>query len=252
MKKKLYTLSDVLRREGFPILRLGVMQPYFFPYLGYWQMIHAVDKYVIFDDVNYIKRGWIARNRIKANGQAIRFGIAVRKVSQNRLITEHERMASPEEAGKLLHELDMAYHKAPYYDQVMPLMERILGNTETNLADYLSYEIMQVCDYLGISTPILRSSRMEYDHSGNGQDKILDLCKVTGSDSYVNAIGGRELYDHDRFRREGVELSFLKMRQVQYEQGEGEFIPSLSIIDVMMNNSHEQLDELLSQYDFVS
>ena len=228
------------------------MQPYFFPYLGYWQMIHAVDKYVIFDDVNYIKRGWIARNRIKANGQAIRFGIAVRKVSQNRLITEHERMSSPEEAGKLLHELDMAYHKAPYYDQVMPLMERILGNTETNLADYLSYEIMQVCDYLGISTPILRSSRMEYDHSGNGQDKILDLCKVTGSDSYVNAIGGRELYDHDRFRREGVELSFLKMRQVQYEQGEGEFIPSLSIIDVMMNNSHEQLDELLSQYDFVS
>lgn len=233
-------------------ITIGVMQPYFFPYLGYWQLFKAVDKYVIFDDVNYIKRGWIARNRIKSNGEAVRFGISVSKVSQNKKICEHNLANNSDQMSKLSHEIYAAYHKAPYFNDVSPLIDEILNSGKINLADFLSFEIRKVCEYLGIKTEILRSSELDYDREGHGPDKILSICHLLGGSAYVNAIGGRELYDQDMFRQQNIDLSFIQMDdQISYLQGDGDFIPSLSIIDVMMWNSVADCNQLLNRYTLI-
>ncbi|WP_288923013.1 WbqC family protein [uncultured Bifidobacterium sp.] len=229
-------------------MKLGVMQPYFLPYLGYWQLMNLVDVYVIFDDVNYIKRGWIARNRIKMNGEAVRFGFQVSHASQNRRICDHERAGGPDEIRRMERELHTAYAHAPQFERVMPVMETILRNPQRNLADWLCDSIYRIAEYAGIHTVFMRSSEIEYDRIGNGQDKILSLCEVLGATTYINAIGGRGLYVRDRFASRGIDLRFLEMNDVTYPQGPGEFIPSMSIVDVMMWNGPEDMRRLLTEY----
>ena len=233
-------------------MTIGVMQPYFFPYLGYWQLLTAVNKYVIFDDVNYIKRGWIARNRIKSNGQAIRFGLSVSKVSQNKKICDLFLVDNDEQMAHLEDELKSAYHKAPYFNDVFPVLRDALFSGEKNLADFLVICIKRVCEYMCIDTEILRSSNLDYDRSGHGSDKILSICHLLEASAYINAIGGMELYDHNHFEKEGIDLGFIRMNEgLIYPQGDGDFIPSLSIIDVMMYNSLSECKELLNRYDII-
>lgn len=229
-------------------MKVGVMQPYFLPYLGYWQLMNLVDAYVIFDDVNFIKQGWIARNRIKSNGRAVRFGIQVSHISSYRRICDHERAGDRAETDRLEHELCAAYAHAPEFERVMPLMTEILRDPRRNLADWLCGSIQRVAGYLGIRTTLMRSSELGYDRTGRGQDKVLSLCGMLGADTYVNAQGGRALYDRERFASRGIELKFLEMNDVTYPQGPGEFIPSLSIVDVMMWNDPAELQGLLTEF----
>jgi hypothetical protein len=229
-------------------MKIGIMQPYFFPYIGYWQLLNAVDEYVIFDDVNYIKRGWINRNNILLNGEPKRINLHIKDASQNRLIKDTKLAQTDEDNKILLEVLKQSYHKAPYYEQVIYLVKEILDYKTDNLSEYLTNQIIQVCNYLDIRTKILLSSDIEKDNSLKGEEKIIEICKKRNADTYINAIGGKELYHDEHFKKENMELKFLKTGDVHYKMFDYEFVPSLSIIDVMMFNSVDEVTTLLENY----
>ena len=228
---------------------LGMMQPYFFPYLGYWQLMNLVDEYIIYDDVNFIKRGWIHRNRIKMNQGAVQFSISIRKVSQNKKINELYLNMNDDSRDKLLLTFQCAYSKAPYYEEVAALLKDILYCGKENLAAFLAYANRKTAEYMGITTKILSATEMGLDHRHHGQDRILDVCKDRGIERYIIAIGGKELYDQESFSKINCELKFLRMDEdIHYPQGKGTFLPSLSILDVLVYNSQEEVKDLLARY----
>lgn len=228
---------------------LGMMQPYFFPYLGYWQLMNAVDEYIIYDDVNYIKGGWINRNRIKINGEPAFFGISVKKASQNSLICDLQVNLAEKDKDLLIKKLANSYAKAPYKTDVMDLFAATLDCESENLAEFLAYSNRKTAEYLGIKTPIYSASELKLDHTHHAQQRIIDICKERGITKYINAIGGKELYDKESFTQNGIELGFLRMdSDIVYPQGKGEFIPALSILDVMMYNSRDDIQKLLERY----
>lgn len=234
------------------IIKIGVMQPYFFPYIGYWQLMNAVDKYVIFDDVNYINKGWINRNRILINGQPNFFNLPLVGASQNKLINEIEVNKQEKSYLKNLRTVEMAYKKAPYFQEVFSLFEKVIQSDEINLAKYLKNSIEIVSRYLSINTELLLSSEIEKNCSLKGQEKILEICKNLGGTEYYNAIGGVELYSQDLFRSNGINLSFVKTNNIEYKQYENEFCPGLSILDVMMFNSPEEIRMFLDDFELVT
>lgn len=228
---------------------LGMMQPYFYPYLGYWQLMNMVDEYILYDDVNYIKGGWINRNRIKMNGSDGLFGISVKKASQNRKINEHEICMTPKDKERLINKVKCSYAKAPYINEVIALFEDTVNYEKTNLAEYLAYSNRKIAEYMGITTPIYSATELNLDHTSRAQQRIIDICKQRGATEYINAIGGKELYTKQDFEEEGLNLKFLRMdSDIVYPQGKGDFIPYLSILDILMFNSKEEIKELLNRY----
>jgi hypothetical protein len=229
-------------------MKLGIMQPYFMPYIGYWQLMAAVDTYVIYDDVNYIKKGWINRNNILVNNDKQMFTISLNGASQNKLINE---ITIADDFTKLRKTIHMAYHRAPYYNDVMALLDKIFSYQSSNLADFIANSIELVCQYLDIQTKIIMSSDIEKDNSLKGQDKILEICKLLNADTYYNAIGGQELYDKSVFEKENIKLCFLKSDIPEYSQYKNAFVPGLSIIDVLMFNNPMQVNKMLIDYILV-
>lgn len=227
------------------------MQPYFFPYIGYWQLLNLVDKYVIFDDVNYIKRGWINRNRILMNGDAVLFNVPLLGVSQNKLINQIEVNNDKKLLIKNLKTIELAYRKAPYFGDVYPLVERILENEASNIAEYNAYSIKYISEYLDIKTELIMSSKLSKDNSLKSQNKILEICELLGATEYYNAIGGQELYSKDAFANKNIQLRFLKTNDIRYQQFKNDFVSNLSIIDVMMFNSVSTIKEFLLDYTLV-
>jgi len=229
-------------------MRLGIMQPYFMPYIGYWQLIKCVDKYVIYDDVNYINRGWINRNNILVNGKKQLFSISLNGASQNKLINA---ISISDDFVKFRKTIAMAYSKAPYYYDISSLINKIIGFPKDNLANFIGNSIELVCDYLDIKTRLIMSSSIEKNNSLKAQDKILDICSILKADTYINAIGGQELYKKEDFAKEGIRLDFIKSKYIEYPQFKNEFVPWLSIIDVMMFNSVGEISFMLDKYDLV-
>jgi hypothetical protein len=229
-------------------MKLGIMQPYFFPYIGYWQLINAVDTYVIYDDVNFIKGGWINRNRILVNNEANMINLKMNGASPNKLINQIEVSSDRIYNKKLLKTIQENYKKASYFFNVYPVIENILNQDEKNLARYLEYSIQQICKYISIDTQLIISSSLSKNNVLEGQDKVIEICKVLEADEYLNAIGGRELYSHEDFASQGIKLKFLETRTVVYKQLNNEFIPNLSIIDVLMFNSREDIKKMLEKY----
>ena len=229
-------------------MKLGIMQPYFMPYIGYWQLMAAVDTYVIYDDVNYIKKGWINRNNILVNNAKQLFTISLNGASQNKLINE---ITIADDFTKLRKTIHIAYHKAPYYNDVMALLDKIFSYQSNNLADFIANSIKHVCQYLGIQTKIIMSSDIDKDNTLKGQDKILEICKLLDADTYYNAIGGQELYDKSVFEKENIKLCFLKSDIPEYSQYKNAFVPGLSIIDVLMFNNPMQVNKMLIDYILV-
>lgn len=234
-------------------MKLGIMQPYLFPYLGYWQLMNYVDTYVICDDVSFIKNGWINRNNIKINGEAKRLGIKVKKASQNKHINELEILLDEKEKTTILKTLEVAYKKAPYFNEVYNLVKQILDCNLTNLSEFLIFQIRVIAKYLKINTQFKISSQIEgKDNSLKCQDMVINICKCLNADTYVNAIGGQSLYFQDIFKNNGLDLYFLQMDDdIVYPQGKTDFIQSLSIIDVMMYNSVEEIQNLLSRFKLI-
>ena len=229
-------------------MKLGIMQPYFFPYIGYFQLIQLVDTYVIADDLNFIKNSYIKKNSILDNGAPALISLQLIGASQNKLINEVE---VGNDIDKLLTAIQRRYAKAPYFKDVFSLLQTILSSKEKNLARFLGDSLMEISNYLGIQTKFLYSSEIEKNNDLKFDARIMDICKRVGAEQYINAIGGKELYDKDKFAREGIELSFIDTKALEYKQFNKAFVPNLSIIDVMMFNSKEESKELLQKYELV-
>ncbi len=228
--------------------KLAIMQPYIFPYIGYWQLINAVNTFVILDDVNFIKKGWINRNRILLNGKLHLFTIPLKKASQNKLIKEIELAAGGKTKQEFLKTINLAYNKAPYFKNVFPLIEEIILNKETSLSEYVFYSLKKITQYIGINTNFILSSEIEKDNNFKGQDKIIDICKKLEAKEYINLPGGVELYDKKIFETQGVELKFIKTGYIEYQQFNNDFISNLSVIDIMMFKSKKQLIEIVNNF----
>lgn len=224
------------------------MQPYFFPYIGYYQLINAVDKFVIYDDVNFIKGGWINRNRILLNEAPFMLNIPMEGASSFKKINEINIGKNKE---KILLTIQQAYKKAPFYNKVYPLISEIIRHNNDNLALFISNSIIKVSEYFQIKTEIILSSDIEKNKELKAQEKVMSICKVLGATEYCNAIGGQELYSKETFSENGITLNFIKTRPIIYSQYKNQFIPWLSIIDVMMFNSSDDILEMLGKYDLV-
>jgi len=225
------------------------MQPYFLPYIGYWQLLNAVDRYVIYDDVNFIRGGWINRNRILMNGESKLINVQMHNASQNKLIKEIEILADPIYKKRLLRNIEGCYKKAPFFADALPVIENIISYNEMNLAKYLQYAISRICEYLTIDTELIVSSTLCKNNELRGQKKILEICKILDADEYFNAVGGQLLYSRADFDGQGIQLKFIKTGAIRYQQFKNEFVPDLSIIDVMMFNSVEQVKKMLEDYE---
>lgn len=229
-------------------MKVAIMQPYFFPYIGYWQLMDAVDCFVIYDDVNYIKQGWINRNKIQVDGSERYFHISICKASQNKKINQLNVDTDIRERKKTIRTIELAYKNAPNFMRVFPMAKEIILNKEINLADYLADSLQKTASYLGIKTKLIRSSEINKNNTRKGQDKILDICKILGADEYYNAIGGKKLYTSNAFHEKGIQLYFLRTGEIKYQQFKTDFISNLSILDIMMFNSTELIAEMLKNY----
>ena len=227
------------------------MQPYFFPYIGYWQLINAVDKFIIYDDVSYIKSGWINRNQILMTGKNKMINLQTRYASSNRLINEVEVFRNQINSTKLLKTLEQYYKKAPQYMNTLSLIKNIISQEEKNLALYLIYSIRKICEFLTIETEIIVSSAIKKNNNLRGQDKIMKICKILGADEYINLIGGQSLYSKEIFAENDLTLQFIKPGDIRYKQFGNHFIPNLSIIDVMMFNSVGAIKNMLTDYELI-
>jgi hypothetical protein len=235
-------------------MKVAIMQPYLFPYIGYFQLMNAVDQFVILDDVQYIRRGWINRNKILVNNSEFMFTFSLAKDSSR--LNINQRFFSEDylkEKEDILETIKRSYGKLENYRRISNLIEEIL-NVDTRNEDIsrmIARSLRLICNYLEISTPIIFSSELGHHDGLKGEDKIIDINKQLNSNHYINPIGGMELYSEENFLKQGIQLSFLRPREIQYKQRE-EFIPGLSIIDVLMFNTREEVIALLKEYDFVN
>lgn len=227
------------------------MQPYFFPYLPYWKLISKVNKYIIFDDVNFIKKGYINRNNILLNDSSYTLTVPLSKISQNKKINEIETSDDEKQKHKLLKTVETSYKKAPYFKEVYPFVEQFLLSKDKYVITPLIEQIKSICSYLQIETEILISSEIKKNERKKGEDKVIDICKILNATTYVNAIGGRELYSKEKFANNGIELKFLASDVFVYKQFNNSFVPNLSIIDVLMFNSKEVVIKELKNCELI-
>lgn len=227
------------------------MQPYFLPYLGYYKLLNAVDKFVIYDDVNFINRGWVNRNNILVGGKEHLFTVPLQNASQNKLI--HEIQLSPDAnwRKKLLKTIDQSYRKAPHFDTAFPLLEDIINDPAEDVAAYCRQSLVKTAKYLKIDTEIVPTSRQYGNSALKAQERILDICKLEGADHYINPINGQELYDKTLFKNEGIRLSFIKRKSQAYRQFKNEFVPWLSVTDALMFNSVAEMQEVLQVFELI-
>ncbi len=230
-------------------MKLAIIQPYFFPYLGYFQLVGAVDKVIFFDDVNYIKSGWINRNRILINNEVNYFTIPVLKASSNKFIREIEFELIPNEKERLLNKIRLAYSRAPFFDKVIKVLECVLSYEVNHISELAIASIKECCSYLNIKMEYSTSSET---HSGNRglfkTDRLVDICTSEGANTYINPKGGKSLYSSIPFLDKGIKLKFLNPHIPEYNQFEKHYIPDLSILDVMMFCSIADIQLMLKEY----
>lgn len=227
---------------------IAIMQPYLFPYLGYYQLVNKVKTFIFLDDVNFIKRGHINRNFIRLNNKPYRFTIPIMYVSQNRPINKHYFL---DDQKKMIDFISSCYKNAPNFCQVMPIITDILTQTDRNVAKLAARSIEEVFNYLGLNRHFLFSSEIPKNNELRSQDRIIEICKILGAQRYTNAIGGINLYNRQEFRLTGIELEFIRMRNVTYQVPSYPFIPNLSIIDVLMICPVDEIVFLLNEYEIL-
>ena len=230
-------------------MKVGVMQPYFLPYIGYFQLVKYVDKFVFADDMNFIKNGWVNRNFLLLNGKPFLFHLQIIGASQNLWIRSIE--VAPNQY-KLLKTIEINYRKAPFFNKVFPLMEEIIGYQAINLARFTGNSLTKIAEYLQFDTNFeYEGDNIQSEHFLKCQERLIANCKLFGATEYINAIGGIDLYSREDFKKSGIDLYFIKTRPIEYKQYHHPFVPNLSILDVLMFNSVEQTNELLLQFDLI-
>lgn len=235
-------------------MKVAIMQPYLFPYIGYFQLINSVDLFVICDDVQYIKGGWINRNRILVNNHDHMFTFSLKKDSSHLNINKRyfsERIGI--EKQSFLKTLKASYGKLERYDEVSCLIEEVLsGNViDQDISKIITRGLKVICNYLDIHTKILFSSEIPKNNELTREDRVIEINKQLHATHYINPIGGMELYSKGNFLKHNINLSFLKSKPIQYKQNGKEFIPWLSIIDVLMFNSRDEVKQLLDEYELL-
>lgn len=231
---------------------IGAMQPYLFPYLGYFQLIATSDAFVLGDELQYVKSSWINRNRVLCNGQPKLISFPLKKASH--LGSIRERWLCDDfdrEAAALLRRLAHLYDRAPCRDEVLPLLKEILEYPDRNLAAFNENSIRRICRYLGIDTPICRASELGLEPGLDMQERVIQTVEKLRGKLYINPVGGLELYCPATFRERGLQLRFLQMNEFSYRQFKDPFVPALSIIDVMMFNSREQVRDMLERFSLL-
>ncbi|MCA9139312.1 MAG: WbqC family protein [Planctomycetales bacterium] len=228
--------------------RIAIMQPYFFPYIGYFHLLQAADTLVLYDNIQYTKKGWINRNRYLHDAADTVFSIPLRKASDYLCIDQRE-ISVDFDRRKLLNRIRSAYQKAPHFASTFELFTHSVECSEPNLFRFIKHSLLLLRDHLGITTDIVDSSSIEVDHSARGQDRVLAICGALKASMYINAAGGTALYDQEAFETRGIELRFIQSENRTYQQFNHSFVPWLSILDVMMFNSLAAVQDFV-QYGF--
>jgi hypothetical protein len=232
--------------------KIAIMQPYFFSYIGYFQLINAVDEFVIYDNIQFTKKGWINRNRILVNGLVQYISLPLKKDSDylhvnNRFLSDTWDV----ERKKMLNRIIESYRKAPFFKETYEVLERCIMYEDRNLFYFIFHSVQTLVNYFNIDTKLTISSTLSINHQLKGEDKVIAICKEQQAGVYINPIGGVSLYDRERFRSHNLELQFQKSNNIDYNQFINEFIPWLSIIDVMMFNSKDEINTYLINYSKV-
>jgi len=230
-------------------MKVGIMQPYFFPYIGYFQLLNAVDEFIVYDNIEFSRKGWVNRNRILVNGKDDYITVTLKKDSDYLDIVDRRLSDTwSTDRVKLLNRIKESYRRAPMFGEVYPWLESSIPDHSNNLFEFLLATLRQTMTYLQIKTPLVISSVVPIDHSLKSQERVIALVRSRNAETYFNPIGGLELYNKDEFRGKGIELKFLKANSISYTQFSNEFVPSLSIIDVMMFNPKERIASFLNEY----
>jgi len=224
------------------------MQPYFFPYIGYFQLMANVDQFVIYDNIKFTKKGWINRNRILVNGKDDFISLPLKKDSDYLNVNQRYIADSFEtDRLKLKRKIEGAYRKAPFFREIFSLVSDIIDCEDRNLFSYIFNSIKVLNNYLNIDVPIIKSSNLDIDiERFEGQDKVLKICQSLKASTYINPIGGKQLYEREAFKEISTELLFIKSLDFEYQQFGNEFIPWLSIIDVLMFNEKDKVQDALN------
>ena len=228
-------------------MKLAVMQPYFFPYFGYWQLIAQANIFVIFDDVNYIKKGYVDRNFIVKGNEPITLKLQIQKASQNKRINQ---LLTGSNKGDLVETIRHVYRKAPRFEEAYPFITELILSQEQNLALYLENTIRAVCKFLGINAQIVRSS--DFESPSAGKNKIIPLLMETGADTYINPIGGRDLYQESDFLDSGKSLKFFKPDFASAEVIAAHSLPHASILHFILHHTPEELSLLAGKGSLVT
>jgi hypothetical protein len=258
-------------------MKLGIMQPYFFPYIGYFQLIRAVDKYILYENLEYIKDGWMHKNRVLVkNHGPTNISLKILGKSSFKKIVEITLVNDDRWKRKLLRTIQQNYSNSVYYQEVYPLIEFLINMPEKNLHVYNSKIILAICNYLDIETYVQYQNTNYLDLEKKIQDKfdlqrkdnnsqlniydenyekktvrVIEICKQESAKMFINAIGGKSLYSKNQFFQHGIDLFFLKTKNISYKQLSAEFFPNLSIIDVLMNCGKLGTKKLLKEYKLV-
>ncbi|MBS1745658.1 MAG: WbqC family protein [Bacteroidetes bacterium] len=229
------------------------MQPYCFPYIGYFQLIVAADKFVMYDDVSYKKQGWINRNKILLNNSAYTFAVPLNNASSYVKIncTTIDEKSFECWKQKFLKTLIHAYNKAPFLNQTIELVQSVLSNDYFYISGLASESVKSVCEFLNIKTTLSFTSGIYNNNELKSEDRIIDICAKENADTYINAIGGMGLYKSENFKVHNLQLFFLKTKNIVYHQLKGPFVPNLSIIDVLMFNDIATAKQLLLEYQLL-
>ena len=233
-------------------MKVAIMQPYFFPYIGYFQLINAVDKFVIYDNIEYTKKGWINRNRILKEGVDLMISLPLKKDSDFLFVNQRYLADDWSKSKlKLINSIKESYRKAPHFEVTFSLVQEIFNDSNSNLFEFILHSVRQTCKFIGIETEIIVSSTLDYNNELKSEEKVIAICKSIEATQYINSIGGVELYNKNNFSDQGIELNFIKSKPIIYNQFKNEFVPWLSIIDVMMFNSKEVVSSFLNQKELL-
>jgi hypothetical protein len=231
---------------------VALMQPYFFPYLGYYGLLAAADVFVAYDSVQFEKHGWVNRNRILRDGAPEWWTAPVAAAPLATTIADRRYHDWPRQRARLLGHLRERYRRAPRREEALDLGAVALDPACDGVAEANLHGLRTMAATLGLRARILRASEVPHDASLRGQDRVLAICTALGADTYVNAIGGTTLYDHAAFAARGVDLRFLRPRPDAYDQGNGAFVPNLSILDALMFLPVDEVARRVAQFDLVT
>ncbi|VEH18521.1 WbqC-like protein family [Chryseobacterium nakagawai] len=232
------------------------MQPYFMPYIGYLSLIKHSDLFILFDPVQFIRHGWIERNRIlKQNEGWLYIQVPLVKSGRDTLIKECLIDNSQDWKGKILSQLQIYKKQAPYYYKTVQLLKEIFEGEYDTITALNKASLEKICNYLGFpkELPVFSEMNLEIEEPNSPDEWALNICKkLDGKIHYINPIGGLEFFDTEKYTNQNIDISFQKMIPVHYDQKRTPFEYGLSIIDVMMFNSPEEINNMLDQFELVN